>query len=59
MYIQETAELKISENTVFTQFVPQGYHYFLAKNQGKTFQIVPHCGIIQGCATILFYPTTL
>ena len=36
-------------HTVFNQFVlPQRYYYFLA------LQIRPHCGIIQGCSTILF-----
>ena len=32
----------------------QGYYYFLAKIKDKTLQIVLQCGIIQGCATILF-----
>jgi len=32
--------------------VAQGYYYFLPKNKDKTLQIVSHCNIIRGCATI-------
>jgi len=41
--------------TIFTQIVAQGYYYFLSKNKDKTLQIVSHCDIIWGCATIKFY----
>jgi len=42
-------------NTVFTQIVVQGYYYFLFKNKDKTLQIVSHCDIIRGRATIKYY----
>jgi len=41
--------------TVFIRIVAQGYYYFLTQNKDKTIQIVPHCNIIRGCATIKFY----
>jgi len=34
---------------------PRGTIIFLPKNKDKTFQIVPYCDIIRGCATIKFY----
>ena len=41
--------------TIFTRIVAQGYYYFLPKNEDKALQIVLHCDIIWGCATIKFY----
>jgi len=46
---------KVFIRTIFTRIVAQGYYYFLPKNKDKTLQIVPHCDIIRGCATIKFY----
>jgi len=34
---------------------PRGTIIFLSKNKDKILQIVSHCGIIRGCATIKFY----
>jgi len=43
------------QHTIFTQIVVQVTIIFLLKNKDKTLQIVMHCDIIRGCATIKFY----
>jgi len=47
--------LLIHELPYLLELWPRGTIIFLPKNKDKTLQIVPHCDIIQGCATIKFY----